>query len=129
MLCTMKRRAEAACAAAIKLRVPSVRMRALRGYDAASWASSKTRGRSVNSADHNLGPCLRHGAREHVGIERVDDDGVNARGFQLASGLRRARRAGDFMPSGEQQRRQASTNGTARAGEKDSHSDRLTPRP
>jgi hypothetical protein len=48
MLCTMKRRALAARAAAIKLRVPSTRMRALRGYDAANAFSSKLCGKSAN---------------------------------------------------------------------------------
>ena len=44
----MKRLAPAAFAAATRLRVPSMRMRALRGYWAASCVSSNTRGKSVS---------------------------------------------------------------------------------
>ena len=47
--------------------------------------------------DHDFGPRLHHSALERAGIEHVNDGGVNARGFELARHLRRARRAGDVV--------------------------------
>ena len=78
--------------------------------------------------DDDLGPRLHHGALERVGIEHVNDHGVNACGFELARRLRRARHAGDVMAGGKEQRRQAAPDRPTRAGEKDFHGS-LTPRP
>src|SRR5215469_7352723 len=57
-------------------------------------------------------------------IEDVDNNTVNARGTELTRGLRITRAAGDVVTSGNKERRQATADGAASAGEKNSHARR-----
>ena len=72
--------------------------------------------------DDGVGAGLLDRAHDGVGIERVGDQRLGARGAQGVGLCLRARHARDVMASGDQRRHERLADGSGGAGEKDPHS-------
>jgi len=78
--------------------------------------------RQVGELVHDdVGPRRHDGVLERLRIEHIHDRRLDASAFKLARDLGRARHAGDIVAGLKQQRRQPSSDCTARSGEKDPH--------
>ena len=93
----MKRRAYAACAAAIKLRVPSLRMRALAGVRRRHLGLVELARQIGELMNDDVGTRRDHGRAHRRRVEHVKDGGHNPCPLKLLGRGGRTRRAGDAV--------------------------------